>query len=107
SNSEFVVLTEGIPDTLRCLEAGHSAVGCTGLNLSDTQSEKLRALKKPVIVAFDNDQEGEIGASRLVQELWDLEVSSLSIPAQYKDLAEMTTARVKTLIDSHINELYG
>jgi hypothetical protein len=105
SDRPYVVLTEGIPDALRCLDAGHPAVACFGLDLTGVQRETLLALKRPVIVGFDNDPQGRIAAGRFVQELHEAEVTGLSVPSPYKDLAEMPTRAAKRLIDVHLDNL--
>ena len=43
-----------------------------------------------------------VGAGNVAQDLYLLDVLTLSIPAEYKDLAEMSTRAAKRLIDEHV-----
>lgn len=58
SPGSSVFLVEGPGDVFRLTEAGYTAVASMGTDLSPTQVEKLAALGKEVIVAFDNDPGG-------------------------------------------------
>src|SRR5206468_2887868 len=97
--------TEGIPDALRCLEAGHPAVACSGLDLTERQRDKLLSLNRPIILGFDNDPPGKNAARSLTEVLYRQEVSGLRIPDGVKDLAEMPTLEANKIINYHINLL--
>jgi Toprim-like len=90
SASPFVVLVEGAPDALRVMEAGYPAVASLGADLTEVQADKLAALNKQVLVAFDNDEAGREGAERAVTRLrgkkvWPRTWSPLQ---EFKDLGD-------------------
>jgi DNA primase len=103
----YVILTVGIPDALRCIDAGHPAVACFGLDLTRTQRDKLIGLGKHIILGFDNDADGKRGARRIIEEMCLRDVSSLTVPEPYKDLGEMPTREVKELINGFVARVYG
>lgn len=107
SGSPYIILTEGIPDALRCLEAGHPAVACFGLELSPVQEEKLIGLGKRIILGFDNDPDGKRGAARIMREIHSDDVYSLSVPAPNKDLGDMPAREVKELVNQFIARIEG
>jgi DNA primase len=107
SDSHFIVLTEGIADTLRCLDAGFSAVACFGCQLHEKQAGKLFALNKPIIIGFDADQEGQQGAFEIVMDYWkDSRISSLRPPSPYEDLGEMPGKCLTKVIATYWHVVY-
>jgi hypothetical protein len=96
SSSRFVLLVEGPGDVWRAHEAGFTAVAPFGVELSQTQAEKLAALDRHIIIAFDNDEAGVFSRSRASATLraQGVTVSVLPPPPAYKDVGEMAAEAV-------------
>lgn len=90
SPDSAVFLVEGPGDVFRLTEVGHAAVASMGADLSPTQAEKLAALGKEVIVAFDNDPAGRENAYRVTRQLCraGVETNVWPPPAACKDIGE-------------------
>jgi hypothetical protein len=97
STSAFVLLVEGVPDVLRAAEAGVPAVACFGTDLSVAQTRKLAALRRYVLVAFDNDEAGRRTAAVLAPVLRreGLRAGVRHPPDGFKDIGEMGADDVK------------
>jgi DNA primase len=91
-------LVEGVCDVFRAAEAGIPAVACLGNDLTGAQAVKLGLLRQNVVVAFDNDDAGRLGATRAMVALrphcWARRVRAVEIPEGYKDVAEMPAEAV-------------
>ena len=96
SSSPFVLLVEGAGEVWRCTEANVPAVACLGAELTNSQAEKVAALNKKIYIAFDNDEAGNEGSRRALSQLslLGVDISLLSVPAGFKDVAEMRAADV-------------
>ena len=96
SCSPFVLLVEGACDVWRCAEVGVPAIACLGGELTGSQAEKVAVLSRKVFIAFDNDEPGKEGNRRALSELSKKGVDArpLTVPARFKDVAEMPTAEV-------------
>jgi hypothetical protein len=92
SASPFVLLLEGPCDVFRATEAGVAAVAAFGSDLSPVQADKLAALHKNVVIAYDNDEAGRYGSARAADLLRDREVRTRqwSPPEQFHDVGDMT-----------------
>jgi DNA primase len=64
--------------------------------------ERLAALRKHVVVAFDNDEAGRRGRADVEQALARARVplSQASLPDDYKDVAEMPLEEAKEWLSS-------
>lgn len=92
---DYVVLTEGPMDALKCHLAGGNAA-TMGKAVSPGQVALLRKKGiRRVYLALDPDAVAE--TSRLVQIFADLEVYSMMAPAPFKDIGEMSMAAVAEL----------
>src|SRR5207237_1116406 len=60
----FVLLVEGPSDVFAVVYASYPAVASLGADLSPEQADKLAALGKRVLVAYDNDEAGRAGSAR-------------------------------------------
>jgi len=60
----FVLLVEGCPDVFAAVYACYPAVASLGADLTPEQADKLAALGKRVLVAYDNDEAGRGGSAR-------------------------------------------
>jgi 5S rRNA maturation endonuclease (ribonuclease M5) len=91
SDLPFVVVVEGPCDVFRLAEAGYPAVALLGTDLSEAQAEKLVALKKEVVLVFDNDDAGKKAAGTAFGQLRGRGVSAKtwSPPEGYKDIGEV------------------
>jgi hypothetical protein len=96
SSLPYVVLVEGAKEVWRLREVDIPAVACLGCELLPTQAKKLVGLRKEVLVAFDNDDSGRDGAKLAHERLLKLRglVRVVTVPAIYKDLAEMPAPAV-------------
>jgi hypothetical protein len=86
-----VLLVEGVPDVLRAEEAKVAAVAPFGVDLSSTQIRKLAAVRRQVLVAFDNDDAGRRAAPLVVERLRAEGVSARVYhpPRLFKDVGDM------------------
>lgn len=96
SPGPYVLLVEGVPDVLRATEAGVPAVAAFGTTLSAAQTRKLAALRRMVVVAFDNDEPGRSAAARVRKRLANAGVWAevRSPPHGYKDIGETPASDV-------------
>jgi DNA primase len=101
SCSPFVLLVEGAGEVWRCNEVGIFAVACLGAELTGSQAEKLAALNKKIYVAFDNDEAGKEGGRRALSQLslLGVDVCLLSVPAGFKDVADMRARDLTTWLN--------
>ncbi len=92
SSSPTVLVVEGPGDVWRAEEAGHLAVALLGNGLIGTQLQKLKALRKRVLLALDRDGPGRAGMFRVESSLRQqrVPVSSILVPSPYKDLGNMS-----------------
>jgi hypothetical protein len=91
SDAKMVLLVEGPGDVWRAEEAGYLAVATLGADLSPVQAEKLAALNKMVVRAFDNDEAGRAGARKAFDLLLNKHIRQweLTLPDSAHDLGEM------------------
>lgn len=91
-----VFVVEGPGDVWRLEEAGATGVACLGNVVTDQQAQKLVALKKRVLVAFDNDVAGQTGALAAYDTLKKVgaSVEVVRVPDAYHDVGEMPAAEV-------------
>src|SRR5262249_27394460 len=69
SDAPRIFLVEGPGDVFSLAGAGFLAVAALGSVLSDAQADKLVALGKEVVIAFDNDDPGREGAKAASESL--------------------------------------
>ena len=96
SSSPFVLLAEGAPDVLRAAEAGIPAVAALGTDLLVRHVDKLKALGREVVVAFDNDESGRKAAAAVAVQLGreGIRASVRHPPSGTKDVGEMAPGEV-------------
>jgi hypothetical protein len=92
----FVLLVEGPPDVFRGAQAGLPTVATFGVEVSETQLVKLAAMRRRVVVAFDNDKRGRSRAPLVADKLRarGVEAEVRHPPAPHKDVGEMPAAEV-------------
>jgi hypothetical protein len=93
----FVLLVEGPPDVLRGVQAGLPTVATFGVDVSEAQLDKLAAMHRRVVVAFDNDKRGRYRAPLVAEKLRErgVEVEVRHPADPYKDLGEMPVEAVR------------
>lgn len=98
SQASYVVLCEGIFDALRF---GKGAISGFGINITRQQLATLVALKKRVIILFDNENKATIAAYRLGNRLkeYGVPVRSFNVCANVgkKDLGECTSQEINEI----------
>lgn len=87
----LIVVVEGAPDVIALWEAGVQAVGAFGARLYKRQIQLLSRLEPTkVVVAFDQDEAGDIGADRAVRSLGEMGlVSERARWGKYNDVGDM------------------
>jgi DNA primase len=76
---------------MRATEAGYLAVTPFGIDLTRCQVQKLAALGKPVLIAYDADRPGWEGAERTENQLRKAGVPAVRLsPTPRKDIGEMS-----------------
>jgi hypothetical protein len=99
---EMVLLVEGAPDVIGAWDAGLTALGAYGSSLSDDQLDLIALLDPPlVVVAFDDDEAGEIGGTDAIWHF--LEAGILACRADllgYHDVAEMPLDLRRSLLEN-------
>ncbi len=105
-----VLLVEGPGDVFAAAAAGIPAVAVLGHDLSPTQADKLATLSREIVVAFDNDPEGQKGAWAAYRHLSEKKISSgvWSPPESFHDLGEMPPEEVLRWLkkrEDHFDEL--
>ena len=84
-----IIVTEGPIDALSARAAGYRATAVLGAgNVDATIADRLTAERRRLVLAFDNDPEGQAATDRLVDLLDEREARwcSAAIPDQYNDL---------------------
>ena len=91
--ADVVLVCEGIPDALTAGQAGYRAVGVLGAGVPDDQlCHRLleRFPNERLVIAFDQDDSGKLGAERLASLLDTAgaaeRVSTLDVPRRWGDL---------------------
>ena len=86
-----VVLVEGAPDVIALWEVGIQSVGAFGARLYDSQLRLLSRLEPTkVVVAFDQDQAGDIGSDKAVTDLREAGISAgRAVWGRYNDVGDM------------------
>jgi DNA primase len=90
--TDTVLLVEGALDVVAVREAGFDALGTYGSRLHDQQIRALRRLGVyRVLVAYDMDRAGSIGAAEAIGALYSAGITAAHITwdDQFKDLGEM------------------
>lgn len=97
-----LILVEGVPDALRCVEAGFpQAISVLGSSLFDEQIERLSAFRlDEVVVVGDNDAAGEKFAAQVVEKLTGRAgvVRSVRPPARVKDVGDLTRDQARAFL---------
>ena len=103
--SEFICITEGSLDTMWLNQNGYQAVALLGIHMSKKQFELCKTLPtKEFVLCLDNDEAGEIGKQRALQQLKQIAPTTyIKIPQEYKDVQDI---RHKLTLDSIINNRY-
>jgi DNA primase len=93
----FVVLVEGPTDLLRVVEAGYPVVASFSANLTAEQAVKLKAMRKKVLVCYDNDNAGRRGGALAVSLLAKNRVDAelRPPPPEYHDVGDMTADAIR------------
>jgi 5S rRNA maturation endonuclease (ribonuclease M5) len=88
---DTILLVEGAPDVIAAWEAGIEAVGSYGARLSDRQIALLGRLEpRQVVVAYDSDNAGRMGAREAVRGLLAAGIMAASVElTDYHDLADI------------------
>ena len=96
TDSRAVIVTEGPGDVWKVEEAGGVAVAVLGVDLTGEQVKKLRALGRPLLLAFDNDKAGRRGMMSAEDLLMTKRIPADHhlVPNQYHDLGSMPTEAV-------------
>jgi hypothetical protein len=104
SASPFFVVVEGPGDVFSLAAAGYPAVALLGTAVSDVQVQKLAALKKGLVIAFDNDQAGRENAEN-VRSCFPTEVDAYVRfpPEEFEDVGAMPPEAVKAWL-THVAE---
>ena len=84
---------------------GYQAVALLGIHMSKKQFELCKTLPtKEFVLCLDNDEAGEIGKQRALQQLKQIAPTTyIKIPQEYKDVQDI---RHKLTLDSIINNRY-
>tara|TARA_R100000808_G_scaffold4137_2_gene13793 strand:+ start:2880 stop:3767 length:888 start_codon:yes stop_codon:yes gene_type:complete len=103
--SEFICITEGSLDTMWLHQHGYQAVALLGIHLSKKQFELCKTLPtKEFVLCLDNDEAGEIGKRRALQQLKQIAPTTyVKIPQEYKDVQDI---RNKLILDSILSNRY-
>jgi hypothetical protein len=96
SDSPLVLVVEGPADVWRAAEAGFLALALLGTDISAEQCRKVKALRKFVFPALDNDKAGRDGMHRVEDRLRAVMsgVNPLFVPQPYKDIGDMPSEKV-------------
>lgn len=99
SGSKSIVLVEGLFDYAKVRQAGFDCVACLHSGLTPDQVKILAWLRRPVIVALDNDEAGEKGKDQVKKAL-GLHVPLLKVryPEGIKDAGDMTSKQIKRML---------
>jgi 5S rRNA maturation endonuclease (ribonuclease M5) len=94
-----LLVVEGVPDALRCIEAGFpETVALLGSSLLGPQTERLRAMRLDhVVVVADNDDAGK-KLARHLKQLFSAQV--VEPPADFKDIGEMSSELARAFLRS-------
>ncbi|MGH9213039.1 MAG: toprim domain-containing protein [Acidimicrobiales bacterium] len=90
-----VVVTEGLLDALSVLAAGRTAAALLGTGIvDDSTADRLAQLRRPLLVATDNDAAGRRARDRLSELLADraTPTAQLAIPGTFNDLNDWHVA---------------
>ncbi len=106
-DAETIILTEGIIDALSIYKAGFKNVtalyGVNGLTEAHENIFKNGIVKK-LILALDNDEAGKAGVKRVAKEFKDLEICSVQLPEDIKDMNELLLKQGIEAVQKAINE---
>jgi hypothetical protein len=97
---DFVLLVEGPTDLVRAVEADLPSVASFGSMVTRDQANKLKSLRKEVLIAYDNDDSGRRGAADAIKLLRSLGVAvcRLAPAPEYHDLGEMPADVLREIV---------
>jgi 5S rRNA maturation endonuclease (ribonuclease M5) len=105
-----LILVEGVPDALRCIEAGFpQTIALLGSYLLQDQFERLRQWSRyldEIIVVRDNDVAGEKLARQVEKQFASLAgvVKVVHPPTRVKDIGELTTPEAHDLLMNTVGQ---
>jgi DNA primase len=94
--SSRAIIVEGNMDVIMASQFGlDNVIASQGTSFTSTQLSKLKKITKELVIAFDNDNAGKIGAKKLYFEASKVgfEVKILVIPENFKDLDEFLNSK--------------
>jgi DNA primase catalytic core len=79
SNSDHIILTEGVFDAILLNQEGYNAVACLGTNLSKEQLFQINKQIKSgkIYLCFDNDVAGQKATYKILENLFDYLISGV------------------------------
>lgn len=94
-----VVLTEGVFDALRVCQHGYKGVAALHSNLTDEQAKILRNNAESVVIMFDNDKAGSLGAKIVTEKLRGyLPLFRVKYPEGVNDPDELTAEEMDRML---------
>lgn len=105
-----LLLVEGVPDALKCIEAGYPAVAALGSNLSNEQVDRLSRLRlREVVVVAHNDESGGKFADQ-VRDKMAAHAAAVRVvhpPSWVKDVGELSSETARAFLAASVGRPSG